>query len=158
MTVNIEKLEFTCPGLQDGGKFPPEYTGRGADTSPEFIISNLSPQGKTVAITLDDIKNQFLGILNHWVIWNIPAMAKIPGAVPAGKEVPPLGGAVQGVGYGRHKYAGPKPPRGTSHIYRFDVYVLDCTLNLKSGSGKKEFLSAAEGHILQHGSLTGAFE
>ena len=87
MTVNIEKLEFTCPGLQDGGKFPPEYTGRGADTSPEFIISNLSPQGKTVAITLDDIKNQFLGILNHWVIWNIPAMAKIPGAVPAGKEV-----------------------------------------------------------------------
>lgn len=155
---DIAELKFECPGLKDGGKFPLEYTGRGEDKSPEFIILNLSPEAKTIAITLDDIKNQFFGILNHWVIWNIPANAKIPGSIPAGKTVFSLGNAVQGVGYGRHVYAGPKPPKGTSHTYKFDLYVLDCEIDLKSSAGKKDFLHAAKEHIIQHGNVTGVFE
>lgn len=23
-------------------------------------------------------------------------------------------------------YTGPKPPKGMSHVYKFDLYVLDC--------------------------------
>jgi Raf kinase inhibitor-like YbhB/YbcL family protein len=152
------KLKFECHGLKNGEKIPLKFTGRGEDKSPEFIISNLSEDAKTIAITLDDIKNQFFGILNHWVIWNIPANAKIPGGIPAGKTVPSLGNAVQGVGYGRHVYAGPKPPKGTSHTYKFDLYVLDCEIDLKSSAGKKNFLKAANNHIIQHGSVTGVFE
>lgn len=45
------KLEFVCTGIKNGGKFPIENTGRGQDISPEFVIQNLSPQAKTVAIT-----------------------------------------------------------------------------------------------------------
>ena len=41
-------------GLENGGKFPIEYTGRGKDISPEIIIHNLSPKAKTIAITLED--------------------------------------------------------------------------------------------------------
>lgn len=156
--AETDNLQFECTGLKDGGKFPLEYTGRGEDKSPEFIISNLSSKAKTIAVTLDDIKNQFFSTLNHWVIWNLPAKANIQGAIPAGKTVPSLGNAVQGAGYGRNRYAGPKPPQGTSHTYKFDLYVLDCELNLKSSAGKKDFLHAAKEHIIQHGSITGTFE
>lgn len=37
--MNHTVLEFECVGMDNGGKFPIEYTGRGQDISPEFIIS-----------------------------------------------------------------------------------------------------------------------
>ena len=60
-------------------------------------------------------------------------------AIPAGKGVPSLQGAVQGTGYGFHRYAEPKPPKGKSHKYCFSIYALDCPQNLKSFSTKKSF-------------------
>lgn len=47
---NYSLLEFSIVGLENGGKFPIEYTGRGKDISPEIIIHNLSPKAKTIAI------------------------------------------------------------------------------------------------------------
>ncbi len=34
-----------------------------------------------------------------------------------------LGNARQGIGYGFHRYVGPKPPKGKKHTYRFTVYL-----------------------------------
>ncbi len=68
----MENLEFTCVGLNDNGKFPAEYTGRGEDISPEFIINNLSPNAETLIITLEDMSHP-IKRFTHWVIWNIPA-------------------------------------------------------------------------------------
>ncbi len=34
---NYSLLEFSIVGLENGGKFPIEYTGRGKDISPEII-------------------------------------------------------------------------------------------------------------------------
>ena len=47
-------LEFECIGMDSGSRFPVEYTGRGQDISPEFVIKNLSPNAKTLAVTLED--------------------------------------------------------------------------------------------------------
>lgn len=152
------KLEFECIGLTNNGKFPLQYTGRGEDKSPEFIIHNLSPDAKTIAIIMDDIKHHIFGIFNHWVIWNIPASSKIPGGIPAGKTVSQLGNAIQGIGYGRHKYAGPKPPRGKQHAYKFTIYVLDSEINLKSNARKRHLVKAIKPHIIQQGEITGVFE
>lgn len=150
-------LIFECPGLREGGKFPIEYTGRGQDFSPEFMIKNLSPEAKTLAVTLEDLSHPIKNF-THWAIWNIPAAERIAPAVPAGKTVPSLGGAVQGVGYGLHRYAGPNPPKGKTHIYRFTVYALSQRVELGSHSGKKAFLRKADKIILQKGTLTGKFE
>ena len=65
---------------------------------------------------------------------------------------------VQGMAYGIHRYAGPKPPVWSVHSYRLTVYALDCVLGLSSNARKKHFLKAAEGHILQKGSITAKFE
>ncbi|MCI8478104.1 MAG: YbhB/YbcL family Raf kinase inhibitor-like protein [Oscillospiraceae bacterium] len=150
-------LAFDCIGVTEGGRFPAEYTGRGADRTPEFVLHDLSPKAKTLAVTLEDLSHP-IKEFTHWVIWDIPAAPCIPGGIPAGKYVPSLGGARQGLGYGVHRYAGPKPPRGRTHRYRFQLYALDCILGLGPHATKRAFLRRAEGHILQRGSVTGIFE
>ena len=150
-------LDFDCVGIDDGGIIPISHTGRGQDLSPEFLIWNLSPNARTLAITLEDLTHPIRNF-THWVIWNIPAAQRIKSGIPAGKTVPSLGNARQGVAYGRHRYAGPKPPRRDTHFYRFTVYALDCRLDLKPRARKKAFLKAAEDHILQMGCIEGAFE
>lgn len=150
-------LEFACTGITDGGKFPVEHTGRGRDVSPEFVISNLSPAAKTLAVTLEDLSHPIRNF-THWVIWNIPAADTIRSGIPAGKSVPGLSGARQGTAYGFRRYAGPKPPRGKTHRYRFTLYALDCEITPGVFAGKRAFLRRAESHILQRGSLTGKFE
>ncbi len=151
------ELDFDCIGIEDGGRVPIGNTGRGQDKSPEFMIWNLSPRARTLAITLEDLSHPIRDF-THWVIWNIPASNHIRGGIPAGKTPSSPRGARQGVAYGRHKYAGPKPPRGKSHWYRFTVYALDCSLNLNPSSRKKAFLQKAERHIIQAGSIIARFE
>ena len=147
-------LKIHCSGIENG-KFHIDHTGRGKDLSPELVLENLSPEAAALAVTLEDMSHPIKGF-TPWVIWNRPAADRIPGAIPAGGTVP--GGGAQGVAYGLHRYAGPKPPKGRTHTYRFTVYALDCVLDLTSSTRKKSFLRAAEGHVLQSGSTSGAFE
>lgn len=155
--MNSTILEFECIGMSDRNKFPIEYTGRGQDISPEFVIKNLSPNAKTLAIILEDLSHPIKNF-THWIIWNISATDKIEKEIPIGKTVPALGNAHQGIGYGLHRYAGPKPPKGKKHIYRFTIYSLDCEMNISANSMKRNFLKKSEKHILQKGSIIGEFE
>lgn len=150
-------LEFDCIGMEDGGKIPIEHTGRGQNISPEFVIQNLSPEAKTLAVTLEDLTHPIKNF-THWVIWNIPTADRIASGIKPGKKVPALKNARQGIGYGLHRYAGPKPPKGKTHTYRFTLYSLDSEISLHANCRKKDFLKKAENHILQIGSITGEFE
>ena len=150
----MELLHIRCPGIE-GGNFLLDHTGRGRDLSPELLLENLSPEAVTLAVTLEDLSHPIKGF-THWLVWNLPVSDRISGAIPAGRTV--SGGAVQGVAYGLHRYAGPKPPRHTRHTYRFTVYALNCALDLSSSARKKAFLRKAEEHILQKGSISGEFE
>ena len=151
----MEELTVLCPGIVHG-EFRREHTGRGQDRSPELTLQGLSPEARTLAVVLEDMSHP-IKEFTHWVLWNLPAAERIPGGIPAGRRVAELGGAVQGTAYGLHRYAGPKPPRGRRHTYRFTVFALDCALDLDSGARKKAFLRAAEGHILQSGRVWGEF-
>ena len=155
--MNYTILDFTCVGIEIDGKFPLENTGRGQDISPEFLIKNLSPKAKTLAITLEDLSHP-IKEFTHWLIWNIPAADQVKSGISAGSHVPELDGACQGIGYGFHRYAGPKPPKGKTHTYRFTVYALDFEIQLSVHSMKRAFLKKAEGHILQKGTMTATFE
>lgn len=152
----MEQLIFTLSDFTNGDKFPIEYTGRGKDLSPEILIENLSEKAKTLAVTLEDISHPIKNF-THWIIWNIPAANKIEKAMPKGKCVSDIG-ATQGVAYGMHRYAGPKPPHGKTHTYRITVYALDCSIDLSANKRKKNFLKKAESHILQKGCLEYSFE
>ena len=155
--MNDTILEFTCIGIENNGKFPLENTGRGQDISPEFLIKNLPSKAKTLAITLEDLSHPVRDF-THWLIWNIPAANQVKSGISAGSHLSELGGACQGIGYGFHRYAGPKPPKGKTHTYRFTVYALDCELKLSVHSLKRVFLKKANGHIIQKGNMTAKFE
>lgn len=149
-------LKFHCTGIKAGGKFPVENTGRGQNLSPEFVLENLSPKAKTIAITLEDLTHPIKNF-THWLVWNLPASGRVKSGIPAGSKVVGLEKACQGIAYGFHRYAGPKPPKGKRHTYRFTVYTLDSEISLSVRSVKKTFLRKAEKHILQKGTLTAEF-
>ncbi len=144
--------------FENNGKIPVKFTGHGKDISPALSLSELSNKARSLAIIMDDIKHPIFHVYNHWTIWNLPVMQKIPENIPHGKKLDDFDGAVQGVGYGRHKYRGPKPPLGTTHKYQYNVYVLDCRLELSSKSKKADLLKAMDNHILQYGFITGEYK
>ena len=154
----MDILSFECKGIKGGEKFPKVNTGRGQDISPEFLIKNLSPCAKTLAIILEDIKHPLFKNFTHWLIWNIPASEKIEGAIPGGKIISSLGNARQGIGYGLYRYAGPKPSRGRQHLYRFTMYALDREIGLTGIPTKSRFMKIAGKYMIQQGSIIGKYE
>lgn len=153
------ELTITSTAFEHNGYMPVEYTGYGIDQSPPLTLSRIVTGAKTIAITMVDLDVPFIREYPHWVFWNFPAAAEIPGAIPKGKILPELNGARQGLAYGKHTYRGPKPPRfiRKRHRYVFTVYVLDTELNLNDNTDKKSLLKAMQGHVLDQGSIIGLY-
>jgi len=149
-------LIVTSPAFENEGTIPIRYTGCGEDISPELHLSEIEDEAKSIAIIMNDIGHP-IPEYNHWVIWNIPVIHIIPGRIPYGERVETLDGAVQGRGYGKNRYRGPKPPFNWSHRYQYNVYILDAMIDLPSSARKKDLLLAMQGHILQQGFIIGKF-
>jgi len=147
-------LIISSPAFDDGGMLPVKFSGYGEDFSPELVLENLSEGAKTLAVSFCDEDMPFTDEYCHWICWNIPVTDHIPEGIPAGKEINEPFHAVQGVGYGRHKYRGPKPPFHSKHKYHFTVYVLDTELKLPSSAKLKDVKKAMKGHILQEAKIS----
>jgi len=156
MGNRINSLVVKTAAFEHEGLIPIDNTGYGADMSPELQLQNIDKFAKSIAVIMDDMGHP-ISAYNHWVIWNIPIQEIIPVKIPHGKTVEMLSGAIQGRGYGKHKYRGPKPPFNWSHRYQFNVYTLDCILDLPATSRKRDVLKAMEGHILQQAILAGHY-
>ncbi len=152
----MKKLTVTSPAFDEGGLIPVKYTGHGEDHSPELRLEGLSDNAVSIAIIMNDMDHP-IPAYNHWVIWNLPPLSVIPTQIPHGACVSSLENAVQGLGYGKHQYRGPKPPFHWSHVYQYNVYVLDCLLDLPPTARKRDLLAAMKGHILQQAALTGHY-
>lgn len=152
----MEELIVKAPAFEHEGLIPKLYTGHGIDISPELHLSNINERTKSIAIIMDDMGHP-IPAYNHWIIWNLPAMEIIPANIPHGKIVESLSCAVQGRGYGKHRYRGPKPPFNWSHRYQFNVYTVDCVLELSPMSKKRGLTKAMDGHILQRAILVGHY-
>lgn len=150
------KLIVSSLAFKNEEVIPIQYTGYGEDISPELNLSQIEEEARSIAIIMNDMGHP-IPAYNHWVIWNIPIMRKIPASISHGAQVAELNGAIQGWGYGKNRYRGPKPPFNWSHQYQFNIYVLNCMLNLPSNSRKRDLLAAMQGHILQEGHLIGRY-
>ena len=91
-------------------------------------------------MVLTDETHPLLGTMTHWLVWNLPTGPVIGGGLPPGRTT--RDGAVQGRGYGLHRYRGPKPPRGTSHRYSLLVLALDAPLECPASAGSRRFWRA----------------
>lgn len=156
--MNHTELKLTSPSFPEGGWIPRKHTCRGENLSPRLELSGIHSGAKSLAVTLDDASHPIFPNYNHWLIWNLPVWPVLPEGIPQGEILSSPDGAVQGLAYGKHKYAGPKPPLRFCHTYVFTVYVLDCVCALPPSSKKREFLKAIQGHILQQTALSGKFQ
>lgn len=151
-------MKVTSNAFLDGDWIPKRYTARGEDISPDFKIEDIHEGACTLAITMDDSSHPIFPNYNHWLIWNIPVNTYIPEGIKEGAIVDSLGGAMQGIGYGRNRYKGPKPPLKSIHEYTFTVYSLNCRLSINEKSRKEDFLKAIDGHVLEKVTLKGKFQ
>lgn len=154
----MSTLTLCSPDFENNGWMPEALSARGANRSPELRLSGLDARTAALAVTMEDESHPLVPNYCHWLMWNLPVTNVIPAALPAGAELPALGGARQGVGYGKHAYKGPKPPLHGIHRYNFTVYALDTALTIGANSGKAELLAAMEGHVLQSAVLCGKYQ
>lgn len=151
-------LVVTSPNFKEGDWIPTRHTARGADISPAFQLRGIDQKAQSIAITMDDASHPLFKNYNHWCIWNLPVRNFINEGILMGAELEELGGAVQGMAYGRHCYKGPKPPFKSIHTYVFTFYILDTRIELSPESTKKELQAKIEGHVLQQAVLTGKYQ
>lgn len=155
----MDALRLTSPAFEEGCPIPTRHTGFGEDVSPSLCLSGLCDEAVSMALVLDDLDVPLCRHYCHWLIWNLPPMAEIPEGIPYGPVVLSLGNAVQGMGYGAHRYRGPCPPPvvRNPHRYVFRAYILDCRLELSPASRRRTLMKAMSGHILQEAALPGTF-
>ncbi|MBI2659494.1 YbhB/YbcL family Raf kinase inhibitor-like protein [Candidatus Woesearchaeota archaeon] len=142
-------MKLTSPAFHHNGSIPSEYTCDGNDLSPELIISDVSPNAKSLVLISDD-PDAPVGTWDHWIVFNIP-----PSTTSIPKCTEPKGTAGKN-SWGRTGYGGPCPPSGT-HRYFFKLYALDTMLNLPEGSNKKDIESTMQGHIVAQVQLMGTY-
>lgn len=148
-------MELKSQVFQAGGMIPPQYTCDGPDISPPLSWSD-PPAGTISFALISDDPDAPMGTWVHWVLWNIPASARaLDENLP--KTASLANGAKQGTtDFHRVGYGGPCPPSGT-HRYFFKLYALDTTLDLPSGTTKKDLEKAIHGHILAQTELMGTY-
>ena len=148
-------FELTSSAFAAGESIPREYTCDGDDISPPLEWTDPPPGTQSLALIGDD-PDAPVGTWVHWVLYDLPAETRgLPEDVPSDADLP--GGGRSGENsWRRLGYGGPCPPGGT-HRYFFKLYALDTVLGLDAGAGKKQVLTAMEGHVLAEAELMGTY-
>ena len=140
--------------FEDGGIVPLKYSFYGANTLPDFKLSNLPDTTQSIAIILHDldVAPAFNPDDNlHWLAWNIPATVPVT-QIEEGK-LPE--GAVNGRG---RPYMGMGAPNGPRyHHYVFEFYALNEKIDLPATAGRPELLEAMKGKVVAKAAYVGRF-
>ena len=138
-------MKVKSVAFEDNQPIPEKFSCRGQNINPELSIENIPKGTKSLALVFEDLTMNWV----HWIVFNIPANAKVDENTVPGRQ----GTNSEGM----QTYLGPCPDRGEVHQYSFKLYALDQELNLEEGVNKEALLSAMEGHILGQAELIGTF-
>jgi Raf kinase inhibitor-like YbhB/YbcL family protein len=149
MELNISEFQ--------SGAIPKAFTCDGADISPALTWAVPPAATQSFALTVVDIDAP-VGSFVHWVLYNIPAVARsLPEAVPKVEQLPD--GSIQGMtDFDKIGYGGPCPPGKSPHRYVFSLYAVDSKLNLPAAVTRRHLEKALRGHVLAHGELIGKYQ
>ncbi|HKB45047.1 MAG TPA: YbhB/YbcL family Raf kinase inhibitor-like protein [Chitinophagaceae bacterium] len=145
--VDYKQLKVASSVFDENDFIPAKYSCEGEDVNPPLTIENIPGEAKTLAIIVDDPDAREATWV-HWVMWNIPVTHHLKE-----NHVP----GVQGINdFGRQRYNGPCPPRGTHHYY-FKIYALNSVLDIPEDSNKLQLEKAMSNHIIAFGERTGLY-
>ena len=122
------------------GHWPTDDTCDGADNPPDLHWTAGPPGTASYALQVFD-PDAPNGGFTHWMLANEP---------PNLREPTPLTGVSGKNDFGKEGYAGPCPPKGSTHHYVVTVYAVDAMLPLQPLYSHADFLRALNGHILAH--------
>jgi Raf kinase inhibitor-like YbhB/YbcL family protein len=151
----VMPMKLLSLAFEDGGHLPARHTADGADLSPPLRWGNPPRDAQSLALICHDPdapKRPFV----HWLAWNISPQRThlVEGVSPTSDDE----GICQGQnGFGKHGYAGPKPPPGPPHRYVFHLYALDTKLDLPRDATREQLEQAMDGHILGEGEVIGRY-
>ncbi len=150
-----KRMVLASTAFANGALIPADYTGQGADVSPDLSWDSVPDGTKSFALICED-PDAPIGTFVHWVAYNIPADRR---ALAGGVErKPETDGFLQGVSDFRDTgYRGPMPPPGKAHRYFFRLYALDTVLAVKPGLSASALRTAFEGHVLGTAELIGTY-
>lgn len=146
-------LQLSSSAFKDSEEIPRQYTCSGQNINPPLNFLNIPENAKSLALIMHDpdaISADFV----HWLVWDIsPAIKAI-----AANSVPR--GAIQGLNsVGDNSYIGPCPPKGSGiHRYKFELYALNSTLNLKNKTSREKLEETLRDRVLDSSELTGLAE
>jgi Raf kinase inhibitor-like YbhB/YbcL family protein len=153
--ARLASITVTSPAFTPGGRIPVDHTCDGSDVRPELVISAPPPGTKSLVLLVED-PEATSGVFTHMIAFDVsPELRKLPG----GADLTGAGDAARfGLNdFGSTRYAGPCPPRGEAHRYRFRVLALDVVLGLPEGAPREKVDAAMDAHILGEGILSGHF-
>jgi Raf kinase inhibitor-like YbhB/YbcL family protein len=132
----------------DGGAIAPQFTCKGADTSPAISWSGVPSAAKELALAFTDLDAD--GFV-HWLVAGIsPSTTGVAaGQVPAG--------AIQGTnGFNLAAYSGPCPPDGR-HTYLVTLYALGQPSGLTTGVDGQKAVDTLESDQILSVAISGVF-
>ncbi|HKD99971.1 MAG TPA: YbhB/YbcL family Raf kinase inhibitor-like protein [Planctomycetota bacterium] len=150
-------FSITTQAFDGGARIPKDYTGDGADDSPDLAWGEGPSGTKSYALVCDD-PDAPGKVWVHWVLFDLPASTRsLERGVPKQNALP--SGAKQGRNdFGKIGYGGPAPPRGHgTHHYHFKLYALDASLGLGAGATKVDVEKAMKGHVLAQAEIVGTY-
>jgi Raf kinase inhibitor-like YbhB/YbcL family protein len=151
-----EALKLESDAFPDGKTIPAVHTCDGDDRSPGLHWSGAPERTKALALVVDD-PDAKSGNWNHWLLFNVPPATQALGeGVPT---KPKLGdGSIQGTNdFGRIGYAGPCPPKGETHKYKFKLHALSAPLELEPGAKREAVMKEIKAKSIADTELEGRY-
>jgi Raf kinase inhibitor-like YbhB/YbcL family protein len=139
------------PAFAEGAPIPARYTCAGADVAPALAWSGVPRDAAELALVVDD-PDAPGGTYVHWVLFHLdPALTGLrEGRLPPGARQARNSG-------GKAAYAGPCPPSGPPHHYRFTVYALSRHPGVAAGASPGAAVAAIQAAASARGRLVGTF-
>ena len=149
-------LQITSTAFSPGEMIPKKFTCDGPDVSPQ-LAWNDPPVGTEGFALIADDPDAPVGTWVHWVLYDLPASARMLAEGVAKQEQLPSGARQGRNDFGKIGYDGPCPPPGKPHRYFFKLYAVDAKPTLKAGATKADLERALKGHILGQAELVGRY-
>lgn len=147
-----ERLTVESATIQSGELMPQQHACDGDDRSPPLSVGDLPPATETIAVVMVDRTSDAPTV--GWVVWNIPPG---PGYVDIPEDQVPQAASMGENSEGDTAYAGPCPPSGQEHTYRFTVYAVDRSIPLDQGASWEALEDRLGGHAIAKGHISAPY-
>ena len=151
-------LAVTSTAFRNGHTIPARYTQFGENQSPPLHWTRGPAGTRSYVLLVEDSGVKRPEPIFHWVLYNVPAdVTRLPADLSKDPELQHPAGAMNGLNIRRQPgYMGPRPPKGQTHPYHFEVFALDEPLSLTPDMATRDAVVAAmKGHVLAEGQLVG---